>query len=199
MMLTSRPVRAGLIPLAAMAFLATACGSSSSSGAAGAAPSSSAAAAASSAAPASAATGGSASAGTAAAVTVSTKTGSLGTYLVDGSGRTLYLWVADKGSTSSCDASCIQYWPPLTGTPKAGGSLQQSALSTSARSDGSKQVTYDGHPLYYFAGDKAPGDTAGQGNNGSGALWWVVGVDGKAITAAAGASTSSGTTSGSKY
>jgi predicted lipoprotein with Yx(FWY)xxD motif len=191
MKITSRPVRAGLIPLAAMAFLATGCGSSSSSGAAGAAPGSSAAAAASSAAPA--------SAGTAAAVTVATKTGSLGTYLVDGTGRTLYLWVADKSSTSSCDASCIKYWPPLTGTPKAGGSLQQSALSTSARSDGSKQVTYDGHPLYYFAGDKAPGDTAGQGSNGSGALWWVVGVDGKAITAAAGSSSSGGATSGSKY
>jgi predicted lipoprotein with Yx(FWY)xxD motif len=185
-----------------MAFLATACGSSSSSGAAAAPPASSTAAAASSAAgtsAASSAAGGSSAAGTSASVTVETKTGALGTYLVDGSGRTLYLWVADKSSTSTCDASCIQYWPPLTGTPKAAGSLQQSALSTSARSDGSKQVTYDGHPLYYFAGDKAPGDTAGEGNNGSGALWWVVGVDGKAITAAAAASTSAGPTSASGY
>jgi predicted lipoprotein with Yx(FWY)xxD motif len=193
MKITSRPVRAGLIPLAAMAFLATACGSSS--GSAGAAPAASAAAAATTAAAASAGAGGSSAAGAATAVTVATKTGSLGTYLVDGSGRTLYLWVGDKGSTSTCDASCIKYWPPLTGTPKAGGSLQQSALSTSARSDGSKQVTYDGHPLYYFSGDQAAGDTAGQGNNGFGALWWVVGADGKAITAAAGASTSTG----SKY
>jgi predicted lipoprotein with Yx(FWY)xxD motif len=192
MNLTSRRARAGLIPFIAMAFLTAACGSSSSgSPAAGAAAGSTtsaalALAATTSAAAGSAAVGSGATAG--AAVTVQTKTGALGTYLVDGTGRTLYLWAADKGATSTCEASCIKYWPPLTGTPKAGGSLQQSALSTSARSDGSKQVTYDGHPLYYFAGDKAAGDTAGQGSNGSGALWWVVGTDGKAITAAAGAS-----------
>lgn len=203
MNLTSRPARVGLIPFAAMAFLTAACGSSSSGspaagGAAGSTTSAALALAATTApAAGSAAAGSGAAAG--AAVTVQTKTGALGTYLVDGAGRTLYLWAADKSATSSCDASCIQYWPPLTGTPKAAGSLQQSALSTSARSDGSKQVTYDGHPLYYFAGDKTPGATAGQGSNGSGALWWVVGVDGKAITAAAGASKSAGVTSGSKY
>jgi predicted lipoprotein with Yx(FWY)xxD motif len=130
----------------------------------------------------------------AAAVTVATKSGSLGTYLVDGSGRTLYLWVADTGSTSNCSGQCVTYWPPLTGAAKASGSVQQAALATSKRSDGSMQVTYQGHPLYYFSGDKSAGSTAGQGSDGFGAKWWVVGVDGKAITGS-----SSGPTSGSKY
>ncbi|MDX6222639.1 MAG: hypothetical protein QOD91_1693 [Frankiales bacterium] len=198
MTLISRPFRAGLIPLAAMAFLAAACGSSSSSGAAGNPATSSATGAASAAATAAAAASGSAGS-TAAAVTIATKTGSLGTYLVDQAGRTLYLWVADTGSTSTCSGSCAKYWPPLTGTATPAGSASKAALATSTRSDGSKQVTYDGHPLYYFAGDKSPGDTTGQGSAAFGAKWWVVGVDGKAITGAGGASSSSSSTPGSKY
>ncbi|MDX6230752.1 MAG: hypothetical protein QOI76_4142 [Frankiales bacterium] len=198
MSVTSRPTRALLIPFAAMAFLATACGSSSSSGAAGNAPASSATAAASSAAPASAGASGGSSSSTAGAVTVATKTGSLGTYLVDQTGRTLYLWVADSGSTSTCSGQCASAWPPVTGTATAGGSASKAALGNTTRSDGSKQVTYDGHPLYYFIGDKAAGTTGGQGSAAFGAKWWVVGVDGKAITGTGGAASSS-SSGGSKY
>ena len=120
----------------------------------------------------------------AAAVTVTTKTGPAGTYLVDGQGKSLYLFVADKGTTSSCEAACAAVWPPLTVADKAnaGPGVNASMLSTSTRTDGSKQVTYGGHPLYYFASDKAAGDTTGQGVNNFGGLWWLVAPNGTAIT-----------------
>ena len=114
---------------------------------------------------------------------VGTKTGSLGTFLVDGKGRALYLWEADHGATSACSGACAQAWPPLTatGTPKASGQVKSSLLGTTKRADGSREVTYDGHPLYYFEGDTTPGQTTGQGNDGFGAPWWVVSPAGKAI------------------
>ena len=114
---------------------------------------------------------------------VTTKKGPLGTFLVDAQGRTLYLWDADKGSRSTCNGACAQAWPPLTatGTPKATGGVMASLLGTSRRADGSREVTYAGHPLYYFAGDSAPGQTSGQGSNSFGAPWWVVSPGGKAV------------------
>jgi predicted lipoprotein with Yx(FWY)xxD motif len=114
---------------------------------------------------------------------VATKTTSLGTFLVDSKGRALYLWDADHGSMSTCSGACAQAWPPLTtsGTPKAGGKVKASLLGTTTRPDGSREVTYAGHPLYYFEGDSAPGQTAGQGSDGFGAPWWVVSPAGKAI------------------
>jgi predicted lipoprotein with Yx(FWY)xxD motif len=114
---------------------------------------------------------------------VSTKTNSLGTFLVDGSGRTLYLWDADHGSTSTCSGACAQAWPPLTttGTPKAGSGVKASLLGTTKRADGSVEATYGGHPLYTFAGDTRAGQTTGQGSNGFGAPWWVVTPAGKAL------------------
>jgi predicted lipoprotein with Yx(FWY)xxD motif len=114
---------------------------------------------------------------------VGTKTSSLGTFLVDAKGRALYLWDADHGSMSTCSGACAQAWPPLTamGTPKASGQVKSSLLGTTKRSDGSREVTYAGHPLYYFAGDTAPGQTSGQGNDGFGSPWWVVSPAGKAI------------------
>jgi predicted lipoprotein with Yx(FWY)xxD motif len=114
---------------------------------------------------------------------VGTKTTSLGTFLVDGKGRSLYLWDADKGSMSACSGACAQAWPPLTAkaTPKASGSVKTSLLGTTKRADGSAEVTYAGHPLYYFAGDTGPGQTAGQGNDGFGAPWWVVTPTGTAL------------------
>ena len=118
------------------------------------------------------------------AASVSTKTTSLGTFLVDANGRTLYLWDADHGSTSTCNGACAQAWPPLTtttGTPKASGAVKASLLGTTKRTDGTNEVTYAGHPLYYFAGDTQPGQTTGQGSNGFGAPWWVVAPSGKAI------------------
>src|SRR4051794_20396046 len=114
---------------------------------------------------------------------VSTKTSSLGTFLVDANGRTLYLWDADHGAKSTCSGACAQEGPPLTSpaTPKAGGAVKASLLGTSKRSDGSREVTYAGHPLYYFEGDTQPGQTTGQGSDGFGAPWWVVTPAGKAL------------------
>ena len=118
-----------------------------------------------------------------AASVVSTKTSSLGTFLVDGNGRALYLWDADHGSKSTCSGACAQAWPPLTtpGTPKASGAVKTSLLGTTKRADGSSEVTYAGHPLYTFAGDTQAGQTNGQGSNGFGAPWWVVTPAGKAL------------------
>jgi len=124
------------------------------------------------------------SGGSAGAV-VSTHSSPAGTYLTDGKGRTLYLWQADTSSTSNCSGPCAKVWAPYTtsGSPRATGGAQQSMLSTTSRSDGSTQVTYAGHPLYYYQHDKSAGDMQGQGSNEFGSKWWVVGPDGSAITA----------------
>jgi len=118
-----------------------------------------------------------------AASVVSTKTSSLGTFLVDGNGRALYLWDADHGSKSTCSGACSQAWPPVTttGTPKASGAVKASLLGTIKRADGTREVTYAGHPLYTFAGDSQAGQTTGQGSTGFGAPWWVVTPAGKAL------------------
>ena len=118
-----------------------------------------------------------------AAASLSTKTSSLGTFLVDANGRTLYLWDADHGSKSTCSGACAQAWPPLTttATPKASGAVKASLLGITKRADGTREVTYAGHPIYTFAGDTQPGQTTGQGSNGFGAPWWIVTPAGKAI------------------
>lgn len=107
----------------------------------------------------------------------------LGQILVDGKGMTLYLFVADTGSTSTCYTSCAQVWPPVltNGAPQVGTGAQASLLGTTTRTDGKIQVTYAGHPLYYFLGDKKPGDATGQGVNNFGGLWWVISPSGAAI------------------
>jgi predicted lipoprotein with Yx(FWY)xxD motif len=107
----------------------------------------------------------------------------LGNILVDGSGKTVYLFVADKGTTSTCYTSCATVWPPVltTGAPQAGSGAQASLLGTTTRTDGKVQVTYAGHPLYYFIQDKKAGDTTGQGVNGFGGLWWVLTPSGAAM------------------
>lgn len=108
----------------------------------------------------------------------------LGSMLVDGKGKTMYLFVADKSTASTCYSNCASIWPPVltTGAPQAGTGAQASLLGTTNRTDGTVEVTYAGHPLYYFFKDKGPGDTTGQGVNGFGALWWVLSPAGKAIT-----------------
>jgi predicted lipoprotein with Yx(FWY)xxD motif len=123
--------------------------------------------------------------GTSATSSISTRKDAVGTHLVDGAGRTLYLWQADKDASSTCTGACAQAWPPLTtkGTPKASGGVTATWLGTTKRSDGTMQVTYKNHPLYLFAGDKSAGDTNGQGSDGFGALWYILGADGDAITA----------------
>ena len=144
--------------------LATACGSSPSTGTASASPSSSPA-----------------GAGTKVAVANNSK---LGQILVDDKGMTLYLFVKDTSTSSTCYDQCAQFWPPLltSGAPQAGTGANQSLLGTTTRTDGKVEVTYAGHPLYYFLKDKATGDITGQGVNGFGDLWWVLTPSGTANT-----------------
>lgn len=130
---------------------------------------------------------------------VETHSGDLGTFLTDGSGRTLYLFVADHGGTSACTGACASAWPPLTttGSPVPSGQVKADMLGTIGRDGGSRQVTYAGHPLYYFAGDTSSGQTTGQGSNGFGAKWWVVSPAGTAITHTSGGTMPSGGSSSS--
>ena len=169
----SVPRRAVLAALLALPILAAACGGGGSSSAP-AAPSTPAAAAA--------ATGG----------TVDSASSPLGRILVAKNGMTLYMFASDTNGKSTCSGACASFWPPYTGTPKAGAGLKASLLGTTMRSDGKTQVTYDGHPLYTYAGDSGPGMTNGQGISTYGALWWVVGPNGNVIKTAAQQGTSSG-------
>src|SRR3954465_6421591 len=112
-----------------------------------------------------------------------TRHAKLGTFLVDGQGRTLYLFQKDTTSKSRCDSDCATNWPPLltSGKPSSGGSARKSLLGTTKRSDGKTQVTYNGHPLYRFTGDNAPGETNGQGLKAFGARWYAVNAGGKPV------------------
>ena len=107
-------------------------------------------------------------------VTISTTSAALGTYLTDGAGRTLYLWAADRKGRSSCAGACASAWPPVLGLPAAAGGVSNTGLGTTTRSDGRQQVTYDGHPLYFFSYDTAMGSIAGQGSLAFGDYWWAV-------------------------
>ena len=163
-----------------VALLAAACSSAGSSSSTPAASSSTpASASAPSSAPAS---GGARASG---ATVIKTASSSAGTVLTDGSGRAVYLWVKDSGGMSACTGACAGAWPPVTttGAATASGSAKASDLGTITRSDGSKQVTYDGHPLYYFSGDSGPGTATGQGSDGFGAKWWLVAPTGSDVTA----------------
>jgi len=110
----------------------------------------------------------------------------LGKILVDGSGRTLYLFKADSGTTSNCYGACAQAWPPdtTTGRPSAQG-LNAGMVGTTPRKDNTTQVTYNGHPLYRFTEDAKPGDTTGQGSTAFGGAWYVVSPSGTPITGSA--------------
>ncbi len=107
-----------------------------------------------------------------------------GKIIVDVSGRALYLFDADRGAASCYDA-CASAWPPLLAVqaPGAGPSLDQALISTTARKDGSKQVAYNGHPLYYYAGDRNPGEIKCQAAVEYGGGWYVVDGRGDKITA----------------
>jgi len=117
---------------------------------------------------------------------ITTAKSSAGTFLTNGSGRAVYLWVKDTGDMSNCNGACAGAWPPVTttGTATATGGAKASDIGTITRSDGTKQVTYDGHPLYYFSGDSGPGTATGQGSDGFGAKWWLVAPTGSDVTAA---------------
>jgi predicted lipoprotein with Yx(FWY)xxD motif len=107
----------------------------------------------------------------------------LGRILVDGKGITLYDFVQDKGTKSTCYGACAALWPPLItkGKPIAGHGVRAFLLGTTKRKDGKLEVTYNGHPLYYFVTDREPGQTTGQGVDQFGAPWWVLSSAGKEI------------------
>ena len=93
--------------------------------------------------------------------------------LADGKGFTLYWFAPDTPASSACNGTCAAYWPPVTGTPSAGPGVT-GRLGTIRRADGSTQATYDGHPLYTYVGDTAPGQANGNNLNLNGGLWHQV-------------------------
>jgi len=107
----------------------------------------------------------------------------LGRILVDSKGITLYDFPPDKGTTSVCYGACAALWPPVItkGKPVAGPGVRTSLLGTTKRKDGKLEVTYNGHPLYYFVSDRKPGQTTGQGLNQFGGPWWVLSAAGREI------------------
>lgn len=126
-----------------------------------------------------------------ATATVGVSNEGLGTILVNSQGRTLYLFNRDSGTMSECSGACAVNWPPLraNGKPTIGSGANASLISTTSRSGGAKQVTYNGHPLYLFKGDKSPGDTNGQGLNAFGGSWYALSPAGDQVS---GTSSSSG-------
>ncbi len=160
------------VPLLAAALAAAACSSSTSAAppATSAPPTTSAAPPAAS--PA-ASNGGTSAAG---GVTIQTAHTSLGTVLTDAKGITVYLFEADTTTKPTCYSACVSAWPAVltTGAPAAGSGAKASLLGTVKRTDGKSQVTYAGHPLYYFIESTKPGNVSGQGVNGFGAHWDAV-------------------------
>jgi len=106
-----------------------------------------------------------------------------GKALVTGNGRALYLFEADKSGTSTCTGACARSWPPYTvsGKPAPGVGVSHSLLGTIQRTDGTMQVTYNGHPLYLFTGDRGAGTANGEGAKAFGADWYVVNASGGKI------------------
>jgi predicted lipoprotein with Yx(FWY)xxD motif len=121
-------------------------------------------------------------AATSKSATVSVRKTKLGRVLVDAQGRTLYLFMKDKNDKSACAGACATGWPPLltSGKPKAGTGVASKLLGTTVRRSG-RQVTYDGHPLYTYAGDSRAGQTNGEGSNAFGAAWYVLAPNGHRI------------------
>ena len=128
------------------------------------------------------------SADAAATVTVKTATIAGATVLTNSKGFTLYSFAPDTPTTSKCNGTCAQNWPPVTGPVTAAGIT--GTFGTIKRSDGSIQATFDGHPLYTFAGDTAPGQAKGNGLNAAGGLWHEITTSGTAAPAPAGSSSS---------
>jgi predicted lipoprotein with Yx(FWY)xxD motif len=128
----------------------------------------------------------------AAAAAGSLKTAKIGgaTVLTNAGGFTLYSFAPDTSTTSNCNGTCAQNWPPVNGPAAASGI--KGTFGTIKRSDGSTQATFDGHPLYTFVGDTAPGQAKGNGLNAAGGLWHEITTSGSAAPASAGASSGGG-------
>lgn len=122
----------------------------------------------------------------------------LGKVLATSSGRTLYLFLADKHGKSACYGQCATFWPPLMkkGKVSAAAGVKANLLGTTKRKNGKRQVTYKGHPLYLYKLDKSSGQVSGQGQDFFGGKWYVVSGAGQAIKAAppAGGGTTTGST-----
>jgi predicted lipoprotein with Yx(FWY)xxD motif len=142
--------------------------------------------------------GGGSSGGNSSGSLITTRSGPLGTYLTNSSGRAVYLFMKDGMNKSACSGACLGLWPPVImhGTLTASGAAVTSDLGSITRSNGAKQVTYKGHPLYYFAGDSGAGMTKGQGVNGFGAKWWLVKPSGTPLTGSAAPAPSPPTSTG---
>jgi predicted lipoprotein with Yx(FWY)xxD motif len=164
--------------LVAVALIAAACSSSSTT------------ASKSSSSPSVAASSASASASSSGAAL---KTATIGgvTVLTSAKGFTLYSFVPDTATKSNCNGSCATYWPPVKGPATAGPGVT-GTLTTITRSDGSMQAAYDGHPLYTYAADTAPGQAKGNGLNLSGGVWHEVTASGSAAPAPSPSSGSGG-------
>jgi predicted lipoprotein with Yx(FWY)xxD motif len=115
-------------------------------------------------------------------VTVTTKRDKLGTVLAAGSKQmTVYLFEADKNGKSNCMSACAAAWPPVIGKPHASSQARSAELGTITRPGGQLQVTYKGHPLYYFVKDKDASDAYGQGLKAFGADWYVLAPSGNKL------------------
>ena len=155
--------------LAGAAVVITACGSSAPSGAA-----------ASSTSAANTAQG---------SAVISTRHTGLGTVLVNSQGRTLYWFAIDTPTMSKCNGGCATFWPPVIGKPTmAAGASLSGKFGTIKRANGQVQATYEGHPLYTFASDKAAGQVNGNDINTSGGLWWAMTPSGAKLSKSKGSS-----------
>jgi predicted lipoprotein with Yx(FWY)xxD motif len=175
-----RSLALGAAAAAAVAALLAGCGSSSSSSSSSTAASTPASTASTQSTTASTSTTAASGSG----VAVESKHAKLGTILAAGPKRlTVYLFEADKGTTSSCSGACAKVWPPVTtsGAPTAVAGAVSADLGTTKRSDGTEQVTYKGHPLYFYDDDKDSGDAYGQGLKLFGASWYVLEPSGAKI------------------
>ena len=169
------PAGLAAVAMAALAVVAAACGSSSGGGSAGSGSSSSAAASP-----------------TAGSPSTALKTAKIGgvTVLTNAKGFTLYWFVPDTATKSNCNGSCAHFWPPVKGPATAGAGVT-GKLGVITRFDGSKQAAYDGHPLYTYVGDTAPGQAKGNGLNLSGGVWHEVTASGGAAPAPSASQSSS--------
>jgi len=159
-----------------VALLAAGCGSSSSKTAT--------TRAAATRSPSAASTTATSTSAAATGVAVVSKHGKPGVILAAGPKKlTVYLFEGDKASSSSCTGECAGVWPPVTsaGAPTAGAGVVAADLGTITRSDGTKQVTYHGHPLYFYSKDGDSGDAYGQGIMGFGASWYVIAPSGNKV------------------
>jgi predicted lipoprotein with Yx(FWY)xxD motif len=132
---------------------------------------------------------------------VSIRTTSLGKTLVDANGRTLYLFAGDRTNVSTLSGAGLSVWPRFiaTGHVKGLNGAQAAKIGTITSPSGIRQVTYNGRPLYYYVGDSTPGSTRGQGLNQFGALWYVLGPAGTAVTSSPSHSTAAPATSSPSY